>query len=67
MIYHSNAVVVLVVLSMQCNVSGMRRVPGIIKRFIVQEVTQTWICDLKQILMSDKQMWKVITNMTINY
>ena len=48
MIYHSNAVVVLVILSMQCNVSGMRRKPGIINTFTVHGMIQTfWVVGLK--------------------
>ena len=48
MIYHSNAVVVLVILSMQCNVSGTRRKPVIIDTFTLHGTIQTfWVVGLK--------------------
>ena len=48
MIYRSNAMVVLVILSMQCNASGTRRIPDIINTFTVHGLIRTfWLGGLK--------------------
>ena len=48
MIYHSNAMVVLVILSTQCNISGTRRKLGIINTFTVHGMILTfWVVGLK--------------------